>query len=165
MSSSLLNEARVIEKERRIDYGDWFDDIYVAEKNGAYLAHERFAHNEAEKKAYAIELLHAEHQTIGLSAFLGVELDAYDSTFKLNVPVTMALDVFFAQMQKGRYGSEYAGDNQNRASGQALELKQKTANVKNKWENSTWGRMLIVQKKRASLNDFRLNLNGIFLKL
>lgn len=26
--------------------------------------------------------------------------------------------------------------------------------VKNKWENSSWGRRLIVQKKRASLNDF-----------
>ena len=26
--------------------------------------------------------------------------------------------------------------------------------VKNKWENSSWGRKLIVQKKRASLNDF-----------
>ncbi|KAL9248833.1 Large ribosomal subunit protein eL14y-like protein [Drosera capensis] len=28
------------------------------------------------------------------------------------------------------------------------------ADVKNKWENSSWGRKLIVQKKRASLNDF-----------
>ncbi|KAK3028124.1 hypothetical protein RJ639_038985 [Escallonia herrerae] len=28
------------------------------------------------------------------------------------------------------------------------------ANVKNKWENSSWGRKLIVQKRRASLNDF-----------
>ncbi|XVF09987.1 hypothetical protein REPUB_Repub07fG0145400 [Reevesia pubescens] len=28
------------------------------------------------------------------------------------------------------------------------------ANVKNKWENSLWGRKLIVQKRRASLNDF-----------
>nr|GFB19423.1 hypothetical protein [Tanacetum cinerariifolium] len=36
-------------KERRMDYGDWFDGIY-AEKNGAYLVHERIAHNEAEKK-------------------------------------------------------------------------------------------------------------------
>ena len=26
--------------------------------------------------------------------------------------------------------------------------------MKNKWENSSWGRKLIVQKKRASLNDF-----------
>ncbi|KAJ0766223.1 putative ribosomal protein L14 [Helianthus annuus] len=26
--------------------------------------------------------------------------------------------------------------------------------VKSKWENSSWGRKLIVQKKRASLNDF-----------
>jgi large subunit ribosomal protein L14e len=26
--------------------------------------------------------------------------------------------------------------------------------VKNKWENSSWGRKLIVQKRRASLNDF-----------
>ncbi|KAL8191928.1 hypothetical protein R6Q57_028659 [Mikania cordata] len=28
------------------------------------------------------------------------------------------------------------------------------ADVKNKWESSSWGRKLIVQKKRASLNDF-----------
>ncbi|XAR61080.1 hypothetical protein NMG60_11034684 [Bertholletia excelsa] len=28
------------------------------------------------------------------------------------------------------------------------------ADVKNKWENSSWGRKLIVQKRRASLNDF-----------
>ncbi|KAK9724285.1 hypothetical protein RND81_05G061100 [Saponaria officinalis] len=28
------------------------------------------------------------------------------------------------------------------------------ADVKNKWEKSSWGRKLIVQKKRASLNDF-----------
>ncbi|KAI4318051.1 hypothetical protein L6164_025860 [Bauhinia variegata] len=28
------------------------------------------------------------------------------------------------------------------------------ADVKKKWENSSWGRKLIVQKKRASLNDF-----------
>ncbi|KAL5998733.1 hypothetical protein ACLOJK_009678 [Asimina triloba] len=28
------------------------------------------------------------------------------------------------------------------------------ADVKNKWEQSSWGRKLIVQKKRASLNDF-----------
>ena len=26
--------------------------------------------------------------------------------------------------------------------------------VKNKWENSSWGRRLIVQKRRAALNDF-----------
>ncbi|KAM0036817.1 putative ribosomal protein L14 [Helianthus debilis subsp. tardiflorus] len=26
--------------------------------------------------------------------------------------------------------------------------------VKSKWENNSWGRKLIVQKKRASLNDF-----------
>ena len=28
------------------------------------------------------------------------------------------------------------------------------SDVKNKWESSSWGRKLIVQKKRASLNDF-----------
>ncbi|WCJ38294.1 Ribosomal protein L14 [Euphorbia peplus] len=28
------------------------------------------------------------------------------------------------------------------------------ADVKNKWENSSWGRKLILQKRRASLNDF-----------
>uniref|UniRef100_A0A7C9DKJ2 Large ribosomal subunit protein eL14 domain-containing protein n=1 Tax=Opuntia streptacantha TaxID=393608 RepID=A0A7C9DKJ2_OPUST len=28
------------------------------------------------------------------------------------------------------------------------------ADVKNKWENSSWGRKLIVQKRRAALNDF-----------
>uniref|UniRef100_A0A0D9YV49 Large ribosomal subunit protein eL14 domain-containing protein n=3 Tax=Oryza TaxID=4527 RepID=A0A0D9YV49_9ORYZ len=28
------------------------------------------------------------------------------------------------------------------------------ADVKNKWENSSWGKKLIVQKRRASLNDF-----------
>ncbi|KAI4357386.1 hypothetical protein L6164_001338 [Bauhinia variegata] len=28
------------------------------------------------------------------------------------------------------------------------------ADVKKKWESSSWGRKLIVQKKRASLNDF-----------
>ncbi|PON81768.1 Translation elongation factor [Trema orientale] len=28
------------------------------------------------------------------------------------------------------------------------------ADVKNKWENSSWGRKLIVLKRRASLNDF-----------
>jgi len=26
--------------------------------------------------------------------------------------------------------------------------------VKNKWEKSSWGRKLIVKKRRASLNDF-----------
>ncbi|GMN49009.1 hypothetical protein TIFTF001_018196 [Ficus carica] len=28
------------------------------------------------------------------------------------------------------------------------------ADVKNKWEKSSWGRKLIVQKRRASLDDF-----------
>ncbi|KAM1746200.1 hypothetical protein ACFX11_012847 [Malus domestica] len=28
------------------------------------------------------------------------------------------------------------------------------ADVKKKWENSSWGRKLIVQKRRAALNDF-----------
>ncbi|CAN6545317.1 unnamed protein product [Malus baccata var. baccata] len=28
------------------------------------------------------------------------------------------------------------------------------ADVKNKWEKSSWGRKLIVQKRRAALNDF-----------
>ncbi|KAF7017492.1 hypothetical protein CFC21_030928 [Triticum aestivum] len=28
------------------------------------------------------------------------------------------------------------------------------ADVKTKWENSSWGKKLIVQKKRAALNDF-----------
>ncbi|KAF5725875.1 60S ribosomal protein L14-1 [Tripterygium wilfordii] len=28
------------------------------------------------------------------------------------------------------------------------------ADVQNKWENNSWGRKLIVQKRRASLNDF-----------
>ena len=28
------------------------------------------------------------------------------------------------------------------------------ADVKTKWENSSWGKKLIVQKRRASLNDF-----------
>ncbi|KAJ8774477.1 hypothetical protein K2173_016923 [Erythroxylum novogranatense] len=33
------------------------------------------------------------------------------------------------------------------------------ADVKNKWENSSWGRKLIVRKRRATLNDFdRLKL-------
>lgn len=26
--------------------------------------------------------------------------------------------------------------------------------MKNKWENSSWGRKLIVQKRRGALNDF-----------
>ncbi|KAI3832239.1 hypothetical protein MKX03_032141 [Papaver bracteatum] len=30
----------------------------------------------------------------------------------------------------------------------------KAADVKKKWESSSWGRKLIVHKKRASLNDF-----------
>lgn len=33
---------------------------------------------------------------------------------------------------------------------QAMEA----ADVKNRWEKSSWGRKLIVQKRRASLNDF-----------
>ncbi|KAF9609616.1 hypothetical protein IFM89_020279 [Coptis chinensis] len=33
---------------------------------------------------------------------------------------------------------------------QAMEA----ADVKNKWEKSSWGRKLIVQKRRVSLNDF-----------
>jgi large subunit ribosomal protein L14e len=28
------------------------------------------------------------------------------------------------------------------------------ADVMNKWENSSWGKKLIVQKRRAALNDF-----------
>ena len=36
---------------------------------------------------------------------------------------------------------------------QLIEAMDK-ADVKNKWEKSSWGRKLIVQKKRASLNDF-----------
>ncbi|XP_061370805.1 large ribosomal subunit protein eL14-like [Gastrolobium bilobum] len=38
------------------------------------------------------------------------------------------------------------------------------ADVKNKWENSSWGRKLIVKKRRASLNDldrFKLMLTKI----
>ncbi|XWS36459.1 hypothetical protein CRYUN_Cryun20dG0087400 [Craigia yunnanensis] len=47
------------------------------------------------------------------------------------------------------------------------------ADVKNKWENSSWGRKLIVQKGRASLNDFDRfklmlakikSLNGVILE-
>ena len=29
-----------------------------------------------------------------------------------------------------------------------------STDIKNKWENSSWGRKLIVQKRRAALNDF-----------
>ncbi|KAF5195478.1 60S ribosomal protein L14-2 [Thalictrum thalictroides] len=36
----------------------------------------------------------------------------------------------------------------------ALIEAMEAADVKNKWENSSWGRKLIVQKRRASLNDF-----------
>ncbi|KAG6485013.1 hypothetical protein ZIOFF_053541 [Zingiber officinale] len=35
-----------------------------------------------------------------------------------------------------------------------LSDKHAAADVKNKWENSSWGRKLIVQKSRAALNDF-----------
>ncbi|XP_073101488.1 large ribosomal subunit protein eL14 isoform X1 [Elaeis guineensis] len=36
----------------------------------------------------------------------------------------------------------------------SLIAAMEAADVKNKWENSSWGRKLIVQKRRASLNDF-----------
>ncbi|KAI3858384.1 hypothetical protein MKW98_031097 [Papaver atlanticum] len=36
----------------------------------------------------------------------------------------------------------------------ALLAAMEAADVKKKWESSSWGRKLIVQKKRASLNDF-----------
>lgn len=36
----------------------------------------------------------------------------------------------------------------------AWNLLYNGADVKKKWENSSWGRKLIVQKRRASLNDF-----------
>ncbi|KAK4789595.1 hypothetical protein SAY86_016899 [Trapa natans] len=36
----------------------------------------------------------------------------------------------------------------------ALVQAMKEADVQGKWERSSWGRKLIVQKKRASLNDF-----------
>ncbi|KAI3845893.1 hypothetical protein MKW98_030374 [Papaver atlanticum] len=36
----------------------------------------------------------------------------------------------------------------------ALIDAMEAADVKKKWESSSWGRKLIVQKKRASLNDF-----------
>ncbi|KAL0928834.1 hypothetical protein M5K25_000757 [Dendrobium thyrsiflorum] len=35
-----------------------------------------------------------------------------------------------------------------------LTVAMDAADVKNKWEKSSWGRKLIVQKKRAELNDF-----------
>ncbi|KAK1428417.1 hypothetical protein QVD17_17251 [Tagetes erecta] len=35
-----------------------------------------------------------------------------------------------------------------------LVAAMEAADVKSKWEKSSWGRKLIVQKKRASLNDF-----------
>ncbi|KAJ1692421.1 hypothetical protein LUZ63_009119 [Rhynchospora breviuscula] len=35
-----------------------------------------------------------------------------------------------------------------------LVAAMEAADVKNRWENSSWGRKLIVQKRRASLNDF-----------
>ncbi|KAJ8512157.1 hypothetical protein OPV22_002591 [Ensete ventricosum] len=37
---------------------------------------------------------------------------------------------------------------------QTLIAAMEAADVKNKWENSSWGRKLIVHKRRASLNDF-----------
>ncbi|KAM7253756.1 hypothetical protein ACFE04_031438 [Oxalis oulophora] len=36
----------------------------------------------------------------------------------------------------------------------ALIKAMENADVKNKWDNSSWGRKLIVQKRRAALNDF-----------
>ncbi|KAJ7977216.1 60S ribosomal protein L14 [Quillaja saponaria] len=36
----------------------------------------------------------------------------------------------------------------------SLIAAMEAADVKNKWEKSSWGRKLIVQKRRASLNDF-----------
>lgn len=38
--------------------------------------------------------------------------------------------------------------------GHQLSCKNLFADVKNKWEKSSWGRKLIVQKRRAALNDF-----------
>ncbi|XP_073156549.1 large ribosomal subunit protein eL14z [Henckelia pumila] len=35
-----------------------------------------------------------------------------------------------------------------------LVAAMEAADVKNKWESSSWGRKLIVQKRRAALNDF-----------
>ncbi|OAO96893.1 hypothetical protein AXX17_AT4G31240 [Arabidopsis thaliana] len=37
---------------------------------------------------------------------------------------------------------------------EAMEKAGDLADVKNKWEKSSWGRKLIVQKRRANLNDF-----------
>ncbi|XP_058068690.1 large ribosomal subunit protein eL14y-like [Magnolia sinica] len=36
----------------------------------------------------------------------------------------------------------------------SLVATMEAAGVKNKWENSLWGQKLIVQKRRASVNDF-----------
>ncbi|CAN6462093.1 unnamed protein product [Victoria cruziana] len=36
----------------------------------------------------------------------------------------------------------------------SLIAAMEAADVKNKWESSSWGRKLIVQKKRAALTDF-----------
>ncbi|KAJ7972625.1 60S ribosomal protein L14 [Quillaja saponaria] len=36
----------------------------------------------------------------------------------------------------------------------SLIAAMEAADVKNKWEKSSWGRKLIVKKRRASLNDF-----------
>ncbi|KAL1550121.1 60S ribosomal protein L14B [Salvia divinorum] len=36
----------------------------------------------------------------------------------------------------------------------ALVAAMEAADVKGKWESSSWGRKLIVQKRRAGLNDF-----------
>ncbi|KAJ6834059.1 putative 60S ribosomal protein L14 [Iris pallida] len=36
----------------------------------------------------------------------------------------------------------------------SLIAAMEAADVKNKWENSSWGRKLIAQKRRAALNDF-----------
>ncbi|KAJ0700214.1 putative ribosomal protein L14 [Helianthus annuus] len=37
---------------------------------------------------------------------------------------------------------------------EAAGIISEMVDVKSKWENNSWGRKLIVQKKRASLNDF-----------
>ncbi|KAK4855983.1 hypothetical protein QYF36_012992 [Acer negundo] len=52
---------------------------------------------------------------------------------------------------------------QNRALVEAPDMTlieaMEKADVKNKWENSSWGRKLIMQKRRTALNDFdRFNL-------
>ncbi|XP_020248355.1 60S ribosomal protein L14-2-like isoform X3 [Asparagus officinalis] len=50
----------------------------------------------------------------------------------------------------------------------SLIAAMEAADVKNKWENSSWGRKLIVQKRRASLNDldrFKVMLAKIKLVL